>query len=363
MKKRKIVIYSQYKSTGIGGVENLIRMLQNSTEKDNYETVEVYHHEPINEINTNISHVSYYKVNFKKNAISFLTKRLSSYLKINEICASGNNVIILFHPESLFELSNKTLRNNFIILVQTNKLEKLLCRFGYFSIRLFYRFIDSFVLYTDNDKKELMKRCPFYTSAVQIIPRACRINTVPNFRKGVNNKKIVTIARIQESQKNFIAMIEIMKLLGEEYQLDIYGDGSEQEIHDLKNLIQSASNVNFCGVAYDIQNILGEYSLFIMTSHFEGFGQTLIEARSQALPIVAYDTFEALHWIVSDGNNGYIIDNGNGKLFAEKVKLALNDDITYSRLSMSALKKAKETESKLVVGRWGELIDSFIRKS
>ena len=97
-----------------------------------------------------------------------------------------------------------------------------------------------------------------------------------------------------------------------------------------------------------------------MTSRYEGFGNTLIEARSQGLPIIAYDTFEALKWIVEDGKNGYLIPFEDQKKFADSILKISNSEKIYSEMSRNALKMSESTEYEKIMKKWRELINDRI---
>lgn len=354
--KRKAIIYSHYKSTGVGGVENLIRELQLIFDKHSINNIEIYHNEPKFESQDEYKFVNYNKVNINNYFLpSFLIKRIRTYFIFKKECDSKDNIIVLFHPESLLDIPNNVLKKSYVILVQTNKLDKLIERFGYLALKTRCKYINDIVLYTEYDLAEALDKISFYKNKYNIIPRGCKIPLNENC-KIILSKKIVTIARIQESQKNFNGMIDIMNLLGNEYHLDIYGDGSDEEILTLKSKIKNISNMSFCGRADDIANILNNYSLFIMTSHYEGFGQTLIEARSQGLPIIAYNTFDALHWIIDDKQNGYIIDVGDVIDFKDKVELLLSNKSIFDDFKNKALIKARETQLSSINKKWESLI-------
>ncbi|WP_269156208.1 glycosyltransferase [Photobacterium damselae] len=174
-----------------------------------------------------------------------------------------------------------------------------------------------------------------------------------HFNGKKKNKKLITIARIEEKQKNFDAMIDICNRLKGEYRLDIYGDGDINEIQKLLDKIKDIPYINYCGVAKDVEAILSKYSIFIITSYYEGFGQTLIEARSQGLPIVGFNTYESFSWIVSDHYNGRGIVPFDNDSFCEAIKDVYNN---YDYYSINSLSKANETTMELIDKKWENLI-------
>ncbi|WP_372714574.1 glycosyltransferase, partial [Ilyobacter sp.] len=159
----------------------------------------------------------------------------------------------------------------------------------------FNKYIDHFAIFTEFDKKKLDHIFPDLINElknkIRFVPRACTIEQEKNPRQ--YGKNLISIGRIMEDQKNFTGLLEIMKILPKDYNLSIYGNGPEIEINKLKEKIKDFHNVNFYGPTSDVKNKLRENNIFLMTSFYEGFANTLVEARSQGLPIVAYDTFEA----------------------------------------------------------------------
>ena len=218
------------------------------------------------------------------------------------------------------------------------------------------KYVDDYTVYTSLDKEQLNMINPRSIGQTHMLPRACKL--VTSKVTSEISFELVTIARIEEKQKNFSAMISIMNRLGDKYTLDIYGDGEPEEIENLVELIKNEKNIRYRGIAKDVEKTLKSYSLFLITSRYEGFGQTLIEARSQGLPIVGYNTYPALSWIVEDGLNGKVVEFGNEQAFCDAVLDILSSYDRYKYYSDSSLKKARETEGLLIDQNWIELLQN-----
>jgi len=147
-----------------------------------------------------------------------------------------------------------------------------------------------------------------------------------------------------------------MRNLPADYTLSIFGDGPKDEIAQLEHLIEGFSNVTFYGPTSDVQSVLRKHNIFVMTSHYEGFGQTLIEARSQGLPTIAYNTFDALQWVIKEGANGTIVNPYNVDSFVEAVQTIAENKKTYLRMSENALKFSKETEKGNINKLWSSTL-------
>ena len=93
-----------------------------------------------------------------------------------------------------------------------------------------------------------------------------------------------------------------------------------------------------------------------MTSHYEGFGQTLIEARSQGLPLVVFNNFEAATWLIKQGENGFLINNNDVDDCVNKIKALTIDQATFNVFSNNCLKMANETDNEKVEKQWRQLL-------
>lgn len=351
----KLVTINPQKSTTMGGVETLIRSLHSLFECKNLElfeckNYELFEHLPSTEHYSESGYVKY--LHYGKQS-KYKTK-LNQVNRIKELNLTSQDVVVLFHPNDLLYLPRKVRENSKVVLVQTNKFDVYFKPFSKLLMSFLHQYIDVFSVYTEQDKKALLALFPKFQHKVKIIPRGCKIETAVNQPK--LSKKLVTVARIDEGQKNFTGMVDVLTRLPEAYSLDIYGDGTSEELDRLRELIANNDKITFKGSTNDVASVLRDYALFIMTSHYEGFGQTLIEARSQGLPVVVFNTFDALPWIVEDGVNGYKVEVGNCALFADRIVEICENDVLFNQLSSNSLDKAKETEISVVNRLWQEAI-------
>lgn len=359
---RTILSYHPNKSSGLGGIETLIRSLHKISRKVDKRFIEHYNF-------VSGDSCEYFKQQDKSNS-EFKRIYIPSFFsgKIKEICKSitftvkvlinsTSSHVIIYSPSYSIFLFSWVLRGKKLVIVQSNKLDVLFeCRLAKISCKYNITNWHKFVVYTDQDKLELNKKWQVPFDKIAVIPRGCKLktsDTSPNF-----STKLVTIARIEEKQKNFIEMINIIDHLPNEYTLDIYGSGCDLETSSLKSKIDNNPRVKFCGVSTDVASTLSKYSLFIMTSRYEGFGQTLIEARSQGLPIVVYNTFLAAKTIVKNGSNGFLVEPYNTLDFVNAIKLILGSEIVYSQFSQNSLSQAFETEQSSVDKMWSQLLIS-----
>ncbi|WP_417760627.1 glycosyltransferase [Shewanella sp.] len=340
-------------STSLGGIETLIRELQIQYLGSERKIKELFKYDGADEVYQKSTSVDYIEYGFYKgNSVFKVVSALNLKNALRKQKPVGEDVF-LFHPTDLLYIPVSVLDNNNVIMVQTNRFDIIFTKFGKLAMSLRGKYIKHFTVYTAYDREHLAQLYPELSNKISIIPRGCKIEKAHNIPP--ISKKILMVCRIEEKQKNFKAAVEVFKHLPDDYRLDIYGTGDAVEIAELTKLISSDSRISYKGATDKVEEVYRQYSLFLMTSKYEGFGQTLIEARSQGLPIVLFDTFPAAKWIVRNSENGYLISPYNTQDMALKIRTILESPEIYHAFCHGALLLADETTKHTVNERWKEL--------
>jgi len=209
--------------------------------------------------------------------------------------------------------------------------------------RNLYLHSDKVVLLSNEFKESYIK-----LSGVKEASKLTAINNMLSFPYEKSNypkkKQILWCGRLLFSQKRPDRILWVWKKLQDrlpDWNLVIVGDGpfSEQMRQLSKRL--SLERIEFAGFK-DPVPYYKESSIFCMTSNHEGWGLVLTEAMQYGCVPVAFDSFESIHEIISDGKTGYLVSPFDINRMAEKVwSLAMDKKIaTYakeSQMSMSNL--------------------------
>jgi len=176
-------------------------------------------------------------------------------------------------------------------------------------------------------------------------------------------KRILWLSRLDYRQKRADLILPFWKKVMHQlpdWQFDIVGDGDA--FKDIKTQIERENIPRV--TLYGKQKPDDYYKrspIYIMTSSFEGFPNTLIEAQSfGAIPVV-YDNYPICSWAVKEGKSGVLIPPFKVSKMAHKVIDLAEDEQKQQQLMQEALKNAREFEINNVGEKWVEFFDSKLK--
>lgn len=120
--------------------------------------------------------------------------------------------------------------------------------------------------------------------------------------------------------------------------------GSGQEEHKLKRMCDDLGIdgvVVFMGYRTDIQNVIKQMDLMVLSSLMEGLPLTPIETYSTGKTIVA-TAVDGTVEIVRDGVDGYLVEPGNSRAIADKIIHLIEHPEIRKQMEKAALQRYKE---------------------
>lgn len=178
----------------------------------------------------------------------------------------------------------------------------------------------------------------------------------------LQGKKALAIGRLAE-QKGFDYLIKAWSIVtkkNSDWTLHIYGEGNLQE--KLAQMIienKLEKSVFIHPPVANVERVYIESDLFILSSRFEGFVLSLLEAMSCGLPCVSFDCKYGPTQLIENRENGYLVPLGDVEGLAEKIQILINDE----SLRIEFGKRAKETSENysvpIIMSHWEELFQQL----
>jgi len=180
----------------------------------------------------------------------------------------------------------------------------------------------------------------------------------------LENKQVIAVGRY-DYQKGFDRLIEAWRSVYErfpDWKLKIIGDGESRneldilvEKHDLNDVIELKMSVS---------DILQEYldaSFLVMSSRYEGMPMVLLEAMSVGLPMVAFACKCGPRDLILDGENGFLVPEGDVPLLAERIMQLIEEQDLRNRMGQAAKIKSERYAEPVIMDKWMKLFDNLLR--
>ena len=316
----------------------------------------------VKQVNLGIPYYSQYKYNYPKRLWikwqinKLLKKDISQYVQIvdpdiligisyfigdivSKVKCRAKKVIECHEPKP-FTYSDFEGKRSFI-----SRLYLKIWRYFYF--RTIERYADAIVTLTEADKM-LWK----HTNLIEVIPNFSTMHV--SRYSDCTSKRIIAVGRL-EWEKGFGRLIEIWRIVSSkhaDWHLDIYGKGS---MHDTLITLAKKYKTRNLTIHNETSNISQEYaasSICTVTSYFEGFSLVLLEAMKHGIPCVSFDCPFGPRSIINDSYNGFLVENGETRLFAERICRLIENEDLRKQFSNKAIEKANTFDKEIIMNKW-----------
>jgi glycosyltransferase involved in cell wall biosynthesis len=174
----------------------------------------------------------------------------------------------------------------------------------------------------------------------------------------LENKKAIAVGR-HTYEKGFDSMLLIWKKVVDKHPdwiLEIYGKASENiNLKLLAENLNISDNVVFYEPVQDIDKKYLEASFYLMTSRFEGFGMVLIEAMASGLPCIAYDCPCGPRGVISQNQDGFLIENGNELDYVKAIETLIENAALRRKMGKKAKLSSEKYNIDLIMDTWNQL--------
>ena len=246
-------------------------------------------------------------------------------------------------------------RANFRNFEGNNALKNLFSKFWMNSLLSKLQRLDRFVVLTEKDKEawvELKNVC--------VIPNPLSFTSTR--RSTLSEKRIIAVGRYCH-EKGYDLLLKawvIVQNRTTDWRLEIFGEGDRtqyEEMVDTLNLDRHRCILN--GRSSRIQDEFLNSSLSVCSSKFEGFGLVITEAMACGLPVVSFDCPWGPRAIISDGEDGILVENGNVDKLAETIVLMIQNPERRKAMADKAIENVQRFRIDQIAGLWKSLFESL----
>lgn len=225
------------------------------------------------------------------------------------------------------------------------------------------KYSDIIITLTDKDKNLWLNGITHISAKIVTIHNPSPYENVYNLPK-LEQKTVLAVGRLTY-QKGFDMLLDVWANLCKkniDWKLLIVGDGVDKELLTTRvKELNIIDRVEFIPATKNIAQYYQSSSFYCMSSRFEGFGMVLLEAQAFGLPIVSFDCDCGPSDIVTNGINGFLVENGNvTELESKLCEMMKISRYEYEKMSYSAYENSKKFSLKeSIIFKWVDLIENF----
>jgi glycosyltransferase involved in cell wall biosynthesis len=149
---------------------------------------------------------------------------------------------------------------------------------------------------------------------------------------------VVAIVARLEPQKNhelFLYAAAICRAARPSCRFLIVGDGPRRaELEALSRSLGLENDAGFLGNRSDIPDILAATDISVLSSHYEGLSNVMLEAMGSGIPIVSTD-YAGVDEVLTDGVDGFVVPLNDAEGLARRMVQLLDDADLRRRLGQA----------------------------
>jgi len=219
---------------------------------------------------------------------------------------------------------------------------------------------DYFVMFAPQNIEELRFFVPdFKQTRIKLVP-----NSIPAVLDEVpkKDKRLLWLGRVVDHQKRadlILPLWEKVQAALPDWEFDVVGNGPAS---DELNRVLSTKGIKGLTLhgRKEPNDFFRRSTIYVMTSAFEGFPNTLVEAQSFGAIPVLFNSFPVAEFIVSDGVDGALVQPFDLDAMAERI-IAIAKSEQRIELAANALRSARRFQIDTIGEQWLRLFDECLQ--
>ena len=238
---------------------------------------------------------------------------------------------------------------------QSNIIKDLFSKFWMHILVSKLKHLDKLVVLTDKDREAWAE-----LDNVQVIPNPLSFR--PSVISSQSYKRVIAVGRYCH-EKGYDHLLQAWAKVQNacpDWQLVVFGDGDRSSYNQMLSDLKIDSNRCILnGRTSDIQSEYIKSSLAVCSSRFEGFGLSIVEAMACGLPVVSFDCPWGPRSIISDEEDGILVENGNVNQLAEYMISLMHDNNRRKQFSENAQRNIWKYDMEQIAHMWQKLFEEL----
>ena len=109
----------------------------------------------------------------------------------------------------------------------------------------------------------------------------------------------------------------------------------------------------------DMQNLYCSADCLVLASFREGLSRSILEAMACGLPVVSFDCPWGPGSIISNGEDGILVENANVDLLADNMIRVIHSGNRMQELAGKAIEKTNKYRLETITTKWKSLFESL----
>ena len=238
---------------------------------------------------------------------------------------------------------------------ESNFIKKLFSAYWQHTLLKELRKLDSFVVLTEKDKEAWTE-----LNNVHVIPNP--ISFTPTEHSPQTGKRVIAVGRYCH-EKGYDHLLKAWSMIQDncpEWSLAVYGDGERapyNQMIDSLHIDRKRCILN--GRTSDVASEFVKSSLAVCSSRFEGFGLVIAEAMACGLPVVSFDCPWGPRSIITDGEDGVLVEDGNAQKLANAILAVIQDPDKRLLMGTRAVENIRRFGVDAIANKWKKLFDEL----
>lgn len=179
------------------------------------------------------------------------------------------------------------------------------------------------------------------------------------------NQEIVALGRLMPVKGFDILIRAFSKIAARhpDWRLSIYGDGVlKTELLDMIAAQGMHDRISLKGHTKDPYPILAEAGVFVLSSRYEGFPNSLMEAMSVGTPSISFDCACGPNELLEHRENGLLVTPENEQALAEAISYMIENPSEREHMGRNALAINERLAIDKISAQWGRVIEEVTGK-